>query len=191
MKKICLFVSLIMFVRINAVTAQTRSEKSASAKSASVKSAALNSASAKSASAKATSALATVKLENPSGLPPTNGYSHAATIDLGNNIMVIMSGQVALDSAGKLVGAGDIEKQTRQVFGNIASIVKHYGGEMKHVIKLNYFIMNPEDIPGLRKVRNEFINIAAPPASTLVVVKQLFTQALLIEIEATAVIPKK
>ncbi|RYD84575.1 MAG: RidA family protein, partial [Sphingobacteriales bacterium] len=62
---------------------------------------------------------AAVKLENPKGLPPTNGYSHAAAIDLGSSTMVIISGQVALDSSGKLVGAGDIEKQTRQVFGNI------------------------------------------------------------------------
>lgn len=132
-----------------------------------------------------------VKLENPKGLPPTNSYSHVAAIDLGSSIMLIISGQVALDSTGKLVGAGDIEKQTRQVFANISTILNHYSGGMSHIVKVSYFLLNAEDIPGLRKVRNEVINLSAPPASTLLVVKQLAANGLLVEIEATAMIPKK
>ena len=60
-----------------------------------------------------------VQLINPSTVAAPRGYSHAAVIDLGNCKMVILSGQVALDQKGNLVGANDIVKQTEQVFRNI------------------------------------------------------------------------
>jgi len=43
----------------------------------------------------------------------------------------------------------------------------------------------------LRSIRDKFVNTTHPPASTLVQVSKLFRDDILIEIEATAVIPKK
>jgi enamine deaminase RidA (YjgF/YER057c/UK114 family) len=133
----------------------------------------------------------TVKLVNPPALATPKGYSHAAVIDLGTAKMVIMSGQVALDKQGNLVGKDDLEKQTEQVFRNIKSIVEANGGNMNNVIKLGYFITDVSKISIVRTVRDQFINTQQPPASTLVQVNKLFRDDVMIEIEATAVIPVK
>jgi 2-iminobutanoate/2-iminopropanoate deaminase len=132
-----------------------------------------------------------VELVNPSTVSTPHGYSQAAIIDLGNQRMVIISGQVALDAKGNLVGKDDLEKQTEQVFTNIKNIVEEIGGTMKDVIKLSYYTTDVSKIQSIRKVRDKFINAQSPPASTLVEVSKLFRDDILIEIEATVVIPKK
>lgn len=133
----------------------------------------------------------TVKLVNPPALATPKGYSHAAVIDLGTAKMIIMSGQVALDKQGELVGKDDLEKQTEQVFRNIKSIVEANGGTMENIVKLGYFITDVSKISVVRAVRDQFINTQHPPASTLVQVSKLFRDDVMIEIEATAVIPLK
>lgn len=133
----------------------------------------------------------TVQLINPASLATPRGYSHAAVIDLGTCTMVIISGQVALDSAGNLAGKGDIAKQTEQVFTNIKNIVASQGGTMDNLVKLGYFVTDISQIQTIRDVRNRFINTQHPPASTLVQISKLFRDDVMIEVEATAVIPKK
>jgi 2-iminobutanoate/2-iminopropanoate deaminase len=132
-----------------------------------------------------------IKFANPAALSSPKGYSHAATIDLGNCTMIIISGQVALDSSGSLVGKGDVSKQTEQVFLNIKNVVHEFGGTMANVVKLGIYMIDVSQIQAVRDVRNKFINVKNPPASTLVQVSKLFRDDLLIEIEATAIIPKK
>ncbi len=132
-----------------------------------------------------------VKFLNPATVAAPHGYSHAVEVDLGTCEMVIISGQVALDSKGNLVGPGDYEKQTEQIFTNIKNIVESAGGQMDNVVKLGFFIRDVGQIQKVRTVRDRFINIKNPPASTLVEVSKLFRDDVLIEIEATAIIPKK
>src|SRR5579872_4476377 len=109
-----------------------------------------------------------VQLTNPSSVAPPKGYSHAAVIDLGNCKMIILSGQVAFDRQGNLVGKDNLEKQTEQVFLNIKSIVEELGGSMDNVIKLGYFVRDVSQIQAVRNARDQFINTKNPPASTLV-----------------------
>jgi enamine deaminase RidA (YjgF/YER057c/UK114 family) len=59
---------------------------------------------------------AIVKHVNPPGLSRPNGYSHVVEVGAGRTIYV--SGQVATDAAGNVVGPGDVKAQTRQVFEN-------------------------------------------------------------------------
>jgi 2-iminobutanoate/2-iminopropanoate deaminase len=132
-----------------------------------------------------------VLFENPDFLSAPKGYSHVAKIDLGNAWMLIISGQVALDKEGNLVGKGDFTRQTEQVYENIMQIIKASGGNKDHLIKTGIFILDNTNMPVLREVRNKYINLQNPPASTLVQVAQLYRNDLLIEIEATAIIPKK
>ncbi len=132
-----------------------------------------------------------VEFKNASTVSTPKGYSHAAIVDLGNCKMIILSGQVPLDSKGNLVGKDDVAKQTQQVFLNIQSIVTDLGGTMDNVIKLNIFMLDAQQIQAVREVRNQFINLKNPPASTLVEVRKLFREDVLIEIEATVIIPKK
>ncbi len=134
---------------------------------------------------------ATVKFTNPTSVSTPKGYSHATIIDLGNCIMVIISGQVALDSTNNLVGKGDLAKQTEQVFLNIKNIIVAAGGTMDNIVKTDIFMLDVSQIQAFRDVRNKFINLKNPPTSTLVQVSKLFRDDILIEIEATAIIPKK
>ena len=131
-----------------------------------------------------------VQMINPATVATPHGYSQAAVIDLGNCKMVILSGQVALDQKGNLVGKEDIVKQTEQVFQNIKAIVEAAGGNMNHVVKLSFFTTDVSHLADVRTVRDRFVNTKNPPASTLVQVNKLFRDDVLIEIEATAIIPK-
>lgn len=132
-----------------------------------------------------------VIFENPEFLSTPKGYSHLAKIDLGNSWMLIISGQVSLDKEGNLIGKGDFARQAEQVYENIMQIIKIAGGNKDHLIKTGIFILDNANMPILREVRNKYINLKNPPASTLVQVAKLYRDDLLIEIEATAVIPKK
>jgi enamine deaminase RidA (YjgF/YER057c/UK114 family) len=134
---------------------------------------------------------APVRFVNPSSVATPHGYSQAAVIDLGRCTMVVLSGQVALDPKGNLVGKDDVEKQADQVFQNIRSSIVELGGSMKDIVKLGYFVTDVSKIQAIRTVRDRYINTQTPPASTLVQVSRLFREDILIEIEATAVIPRK
>jgi 2-iminobutanoate/2-iminopropanoate deaminase len=127
---------------------------------------------------------------NPATVGKPFGYSHAVIVDLGKNKMVIMSGQVGLDKDGKLAGNGDLTSQTEQVFTNIKNIVEAAGGSMNDLVKLNYYLMDASQVQLVRSIRDKFVNIKQPPASTLVQVSKLFRDDILIEIKATAVIKK-
>ncbi|MDN5287356.1 MAG: RidA family protein [Mucilaginibacter sp.] len=132
-----------------------------------------------------------VKFQNPSSVSTPKGYSHAAEIDLGNSKMLILSGQVAFDNKGNLVGKGDLTKQTEQVFLNIKNIVENAGGTMDNVVKLGCYLLDVNQIQAFREIKDKYINLKKPPTSTLVQVSKLFRDDVLIEIEATAIIPNK
>ena len=132
-----------------------------------------------------------VNFKNPSSVAAPKGYSHAAVIDLGNSQMVLLSGQVPLDNKGNLVGKDDFSKQTEQVFLNIRNIISELGGTMDNIIKIGIYTVDISQIQSFRDVRNRFINIKNPPASTLVQVTKLFRDDVLLEVEVTAIIPKK
>ncbi|MEN0053201.1 MAG: RidA family protein [Mucilaginibacter sp.] len=132
-----------------------------------------------------------VKFKNPSSVNAPNGYSHVVQVDLGNSTMLIISGQIALDNKGNLVGKNDMAKQTEQAFLNIKSIVEDAGGNMNNVVKLGYFVTDISQIKAVRQVRDKFVNVQTPPASTTVQVSKLVRDDLMIELEATAIIPNK
>ena len=77
-----------------------------------------------------------------------------------------------------------------KVFQNIKNILEAAGGNMNHLVKLGYFTTDVSRIQDIRTIRDRFINTKNPPASTLVQVNKLFRDDVLIEIEATAIIPK-
>lgn len=133
----------------------------------------------------------TFTLKNPETVTKPKGYSQAAEIDLGKSKMLIISGQVALDAEGRVVGMNNFEHQAEQVFRNIKAIIESSGGTMNDVVKLTFYLRDVSNIIKLREVRDRYVNTASPPASTLVEVSDLFRDEFLLEIEATAVISKK
>ncbi len=132
---------------------------------------------------------AQVRFLNPPALPTPRGYSQVA--DVGpNSRLVILSGQVPLDANGQLVGGTDFEAQATQVFRNINLALAAAGASFKDVVKISYYLIDvPSHIAALRRVRDQYIDAAAPPTSTLLQVSGLFRPDVLLEIEVTAVVP--
>ena len=122
----------------------------------------------------------------PDGTPPTNNYSHAVSF---TGRMVVVSGQVPLDAEGRLVGPDDPRAQTRQVFQNLQAVLAAAGCDLSHVVKLTVFLTNMGDLADFRAVRDEFVDAARPPASSLVQVSGLVHPAFRVEIEAIAALP--
>jgi reactive intermediate/imine deaminase len=116
--------------------------------------------------------------------PP--GYSHAVQA-AG---LIFVSGQVALDGQGRVVGIGDMGAQARQAFRNLGAVLDAAGCSYADVVKLTYFVRDVDAVAAIRAARDEFVDMANPPASTLVEVSRLFMADLLIEIEAVALAPR-
>jgi reactive intermediate/imine deaminase len=122
---------------------------------------------------------------NPETLSPPFGYSHVVDAPVGR--IIYISGQVPLDSDGQLVGEGDFETQTRQVFENLTRALEAADASWSDVVKLNYFLRDVGEITSVRAIRDDYANTEKPPASTLVEVGGLFRDDVLIEIEAVAI----
>jgi enamine deaminase RidA (YjgF/YER057c/UK114 family) len=133
-----------------------------------------------------TSNVPTANLINPETVHRPTGYSHVAEVTAGRPVYI--SGQVALDARGALVGPGDIGAQARQVFENLKAALQAAGAGFDQVVKLNYHLVDASQLPAVREVRDEYVNRWRLPASTAVEVRRLFRDDLLIEVEAVAVI---
>jgi reactive intermediate/imine deaminase len=122
---------------------------------------------------------------NPETLSAPSGYSHVVESTVTR--IVYISGQVPLDSDGQLVGDGDFEAQTRQVFENLTRALEAADAAWSDVVKLNYFLIDVTQITSVRAIRDEFVDTEHPPASTLVQVSGLFRPEVMVEIEAVAI----
>ena len=96
---------------------------------------------------------------------------------------LFVSGHVAVDSSGNVVGAGDAEAQSRQVMANIREVVSAAGAKMEDVAKITCFITDIAYYPAYSKVRAETWP-KDPPASSTVVVAGLVRPEFLVEVEA-------
>lgn len=126
-----------------------------------------------------------VKYLSPETLPTPIGYSHV--VEVSNGRTVYVSGQVALTNEGELVGVGDLQLQTKQVFENIKTALEAAGLDFNDVVKLTYFLTDISKVQIVRDIRDEYINTTNPPASSAVEVRKLIRDELMIEIEAIAV----
>ena len=122
----------------------------------------------------------------PEGMLAGRGYSHVVT---GRGRLVVISGQVAQDEHGHLVGAGDAHAQARQVFENLRRCLASAGAGFDDVVKLGFFVLDVAHLPALRAARDGVIDTARPPASTAVQVAALFAPGYLLEVEAWALAP--
>ena len=121
----------------------------------------------------------------PEGVAAGRGYSQVVT---GSGRLVVVSGQIAQDERGELVGAQDPAAQARQVFENLRRCLAAAGAGFGDVVKLNFFVLDVADLPAVRAARDAVIDTARPPASTAVQVAALFAPGYLIEAEAWALV---
>lgn len=124
----------------------------------------------------------------PNTMPKSVGYSQVATVTAGT--IAFISGQVALDKSGNVVGKDDFKAQLVQVFENLKAAVEAAGGTLDDVIKLNSYVVDMSHLAEFREVRDKYVNVKNPPASTAVQVARLFRPEFLVEVEAVAVVKK-
>ena len=114
------------------------------------------------------------------------GYSQVVEVRGGRTLYI--SGQVSLDSSGNVVGSGDFDAQVKQVFANLKTRLDEAGASFDDVVKLNFYLVDSNGLQIVRDVRDTYVDRQNPPASTLVVVKQLVRPELLVEVDAIAVV---
>jgi enamine deaminase RidA (YjgF/YER057c/UK114 family) len=102
--------------------------------------------------------------------------------------LLFVSGHVAIDKSGNVVGVGNAEAQSRQVMANIRDVVTAAGGKMEDVAKITCFLTDIANYGAYSKVRAETWP-KDPPASSTVVVAGLVRTELLVEVEAIVRLP--
>jgi 2-iminobutanoate/2-iminopropanoate deaminase len=109
---------------------------------------------------------------------PIGPYSQA--IDAGS--FVFCSGQIPLDPiTGEIVGAGDVEAQTRQVMKNIAAVLKEAGAGFNQIVKTTIFLKNMGDFPKVNPIYGEHFQAPFPARSTVEVAR--LPKDVLVEVE--------
>ena len=119
---------------------------------------------------------------------PMGTYSQAVRVETGDAVWIHVSGQIAIDREGNLVGPGDLRAQTRQVFENLKAILEANGATFADAVKIGTYLTTLDDLAGMREVRSEYLT-SEPPASTAVQVVALVVPEALIEIDLVAVVP--
>jgi len=128
-----------------------------------------------------------VKRTNPPALSKPTGYTHVVEVT-GPAKTIYISGQIAFDKDGKLVGPGDMNAQAEQVFKNLQAALGAAGAKFSDVVKMNSYITDMSKVQAVRDVRTKYFG-ELTPASTFVQVAGLVRPELLLEIEVVAVVP--
>lgn len=118
-------------------------------------------------------------------------WPRVQTADFAQGIKVdetiYVSGQVAQDADGRLVGEGDMEAQARQVFANIGDVLVLGGATLSDIVKITTYVTDMSLYSGYSKVRRELFP-GRDIASATVASPTLVSRGFLIEIEATAMV---
>jgi enamine deaminase RidA (YjgF/YER057c/UK114 family) len=120
------------------------------------------------------------RIPAPDGVAPATAYTHVVT---GTGRFVAISGQLALNEDGKLVGEGDATAQAHQVFENLRRCLAAAGATFDDVI-----VTDMAHMPAIRTARATHIPDDRLPAASAVQVAALVRPEFLMEIEAFAVV---
>ncbi len=129
-----------------------------------------------------------IKRTNPPALSTPTGYTHVVEVS-GAMKTIYISGQIALDKDGNLVGASDMKAQAEQVFRNLQAALGAAGAKFSDVVKMNTYTTDMSQVQAIRDVRSRYFGNTVP-ASTLVQVVRLARPELMLEIEVIAAVPE-
>ena len=103
--------------------------------------------------------------------------------------LLFVSGIVAVDGEGRLVGGEDVVAQTRQVLDTMRAVLAAGGCGYADVVKVTIFLTNVDDRPLINPLRQQAFG-SVRPASTLVEVPRLAVEGAKVEIECVALVPR-
>lgn len=113
--------------------------------------------------------------------PPA--YSQGVKVSGGTTLYI--SGQIAQDREGRIVGKGDFTAQARQVLANLKAMVEAGGGTLEDVVKLTFYLTDVRYRQDLVPIREEFFG-PKMPASTLITTPALAHPDYMLEVECIA-----
>jgi enamine deaminase RidA (YjgF/YER057c/UK114 family) len=132
-----------------------------------------------------------IDIYNPEELgPPLGQYAHVTRVKAAEFLFI--AGMVSGDTAGNVVGEGDFEVQTAQVFRNIEAALRSAGASWANVVQFTTYLVHSQDIPKfmafrLREFPKMFPTGKYPP-NTLLIVDRLVKEAFLVEVQTIAAI---
>ena len=123
---------------------------------------------------------------DPAGLKNVrrNVYHHYIRVDEPKSL-IFLSGQLARDADGNLVGPGDMAEQTRQCIRNMRTVLEAAGGTLDDIVSIVVYTTDMRAFKEIVAARTEFF-VAKLPTSTIVEVNHLADPGLLIEFQAVA-----
>jgi reactive intermediate/imine deaminase len=125
-------------------------------------------------------------LITPPGHPAARGaYSHGLLVEQGGTKTLYVTGQLAVDPAGKVVGPNDVVAQTEYVFQLLGAVLTAGGMTFADVVKVDTFLTHMPDFEKYSPIRNRYFQ-ETKPVSTLLEVKGLAREGCCIEIEVLA-----
>ena len=122
---------------------------------------------------------------NPPSVVQLRNFSSGVKVGL----TIYVAGQVAMDSAGNVVGEGDVRAQVRQALANVVTVVRAGRGVPGDIVKLTVYHVTPSDsavVDGLRSAAGEWFAPGEFPAVTLMAVQHLPVPGLLVAIDGIA-----
>lgn len=122
--------------------------------------------------------------------PGKSGSSNVAYSPaiVAQGTFLFVSGQVAFDEQGHVVGPGDIGRQATWIFESLGTILRAADTDFANVVKTTYYITDVSLFPEVAALRVHYFR-APYPASTVIEVKRLLHPDLLLEVEAVAMVP--
>jgi len=116
----------------------------------------------------------------------TASYSLGISVSAGR--LIFISGTVAMDDQGNVIGPGDMETQARAVFQQIGKLLREAGATLRDVVKITTFVTDMSQYGKFSSVRKKVFGNGPYPASSTVKVAGLVKDGLLVEVEAIAVV---
>ena len=132
---------------------------------------------------------AEIDIYNPQALgAPMGQYSHVTRVKAGE--LLFIAGMLSGDAAGNVIGEGDFEAQTAQVFRNIGTALQSAGASWGNVVQFTTYLVHSQDIAKFMAFRLREFPAMFPggkyPPNTLPMVDRLVKEAFLVEVQTIA-----
>ena len=106
--------------------------------------------------------MARTQISNPNLPAPMRGGAYSSGVEAPAGRTVYVSGQVAFDAEGNVVGEGDIKLQTETVLEHVKTVVEEAGGSMGDIVKVTVFITDMGLYDDIHEVRRRYFEEPFP-----------------------------